>query len=272
MADTQERYSFGRESYAIYTGQSSEHFAPIMAGITYPDPSYEIRRPHGDCYVFEYVVKGKGYVCQKDQKFVMEKGDSYILNVGEFHHYFADKKDPWEKIWFNVNGSLVRHLLFDYGLDAVLKIPSFGEDRYLTAILHTIEKEPIHCADELALSLHQHIQALSAFMGAQTVRHSQALAMKNYIEQNLTRPLCIDEISAQVHLSRSRALHLFKEAYDVTPYDYYLGQKLELAQTMLKGTSLSIQEISERLGFSDYHHFSGFFKKRCGVSPNRYRA
>lgn len=272
MQEALERYSLGKEQYAIYTGQTTVRFAPMMAGITYPDPSYEIRRPRGDCYVFEYVIKGRGHVHQKERQFVMEKGDAYILHAGEYHHYFADKKDPWEKVWFNVNGSLVRHLLSDYGLESVLKIPSFGDSRFLTAIFHAIEKEPVHCADELALFLHQHIQALAAFIGNQTISHSQALAMKNYIEQNLTSPLGIDDIAAHVHLSRSRAIHLFKEAYADTPYNYYLGQKMELAQTMLKCTTLSIQEISERLGFSDYHHFSGSFKKWCGVSPARYRS
>lgn len=272
MQEALERYSLGKEQYAIYTGQTTVRFAPMMAGITYPDPSYEIRRPRGDCYVFEYVIKGKGHVCQKERQFVMEKGDAYILHAGEYHHYFADKKDPWDKVWFNVNGSLVRHLLSDYGLDSVLKIPSFGDSRFLTAIFHAIEKEPVHCADELALFLHQHIQALASFIGDQTVSHSQALAMKNYIEQNLTSPLGIDDIAAHVHLSRSRAIHLFKEAYADTPYNYYLGQKMELARTMLKCTTLSIQEISERLGFSDYHHFSGSFKKWCGLSPTQYRS
>lgn len=271
MAHTPEHYSLGRETYAIYTGQSTPAFAPSMAGITYPDPSYEIERPYGEFYVFEYVISGRGHICQAENAFEAEPGDAYLLRAGEYHHYYADKKDPWEKIWFNVGGSLVRHLLSDYGLDRTMKIPAFGNARQLTAIFHTIEKEPVHCSEELALLLHQYIQELSAFLGDQTADHSQALAMKNYIEQNLTLPLTIEEIAAQVHLSRSRAIHLFREAYGTTPYNYYLEQKLALSRTMLLRTSLSIQEISERLGFSDYHHFSGTFKKMYGVSPSRYR-
>ena len=119
--------------------------------------------------------------------------------------------------------------------------------------------------------LHQHIQALSLFMGQQSQSPSQALALKNFIEQNLTLPLSIDDMAGHVHLSRSRAIHLFKETYGVTPYHYYLTQKGELVCTLLKCPTLSIQEISEQLGFSDYHHFSGFFRKWYGVSPSGYR-
>ena len=45
------------EKYTVYTGPTAESFSPIMAGITYPDPAYEIlvyRRP---LCVFEYVFK-----------------------------------------------------------------------------------------------------------------------------------------------------------------------------------------------------------------------
>ena len=270
MAETSGFRSSAKEEFAIYTGEASPHFSPLLAGITWPNPSYEIKRIKGECYVFEYVLEGRGYVCQGDTLLTMEKGDAYVLRQGEYHHYFSDRREPWKKIWFNVSGSLVRHLLSDYGLDTIVKIPSFGDEQYLTAIYHTMKKQPVRCAEELALLLHQYIQKLSESVG-QNQTPSQALSLKNYIEQNLMLPLSVEDMAGYVHLSRSRAIHLFKEVYGITPYHYYLTQKGELACTLLKCTTLSIQEISDRLGFSDYHHFSGFFRKWYGVSPSQYR-
>lgn len=265
--------NYGKEKYAIYTGHTSPHFHPIISGITYPDSSYKICRPTGEnIYVFEYVISGKGYVRHGSEEFTMQEGDAYILHAGVPQYYYADKKDPWEKIWFNVDGTLVRHMLTDYNLDWVLKIPEFGNSGYLPDIFHAIEKEPVHCENELALLLHQHIQTLSGFMENKLVNSSQAHIMKNYIEQNLTHPLSIEDIAKQVNLSRSRALHLYKETYHITPYNYYLSLRLDLAKTMLKRTTLSIQEISDRMSFTDYHHFSSFFKKGAGVSPSDYRS
>lgn len=60
--------------------------------------------------------------------------------------------------------------------------------------------------------------------------------MKTYIEQNLTAPLNIANIAAQVHLSNSRAIHLFKETFHMTPYHYYLSRKLAIAQDLLRST------------------------------------
>ena len=241
MAETSGFRSSAKEEFAIYTGEASPRFSPLLAGITWPNPSYEIKRIKGECYVFEYVLEGRGYVCQGDTLLTMEKGDAYVLHQGEYHHYFSDRKEPWKKIWFNVSGSLVRHLLSDYGLDTIVKIPSFGDEQYLTAIYHTMKKQRM-----------------------------PGSASHPY-EQNLMLPLSVEDMAGYVHLSRSRAIHLFKEVYGITPYHYYLTQKGELACTLLKCTTLSIQEISDRLGFSDYHHFSGFFRKWYGVSPSQYR-
>ena len=108
-------------------------------------------------------------------------------------------------------------------------------------------------------------------MGSRTEEHTPAYVMKNYIEQNLVHSISIDDIAANAHLSASRAIHVFKEAFGISPYQYYLTQRLELAQSMLLYTELSVQEIADRLGFLDYHHFSNSFKKVYGVSPVNFR-
>lgn len=272
MSDGQQICHQGkREEYAIYTGQASACFVPGLAGVTYPDPSYEIYRPRADCYVFEYVLSGTGHVRQDKESVTVTAGDAYILQPGRSHHYYADSKDPWTKVWFNVGGSLVGHLLSDYQLGNVLKIAAFGDESYLYAILHAIEKEPVRSGSELEILLHRYIQALSGFLGSEASCQSRALTMRNFIEQNASRPLTIDDIAECVPLSRSRAIHLFKETYSITPYRYYLKLRLALSQSLLERTVMSIQEISDYLGFMDYRHFSGFFRKECGTSPSSYR-
>ena len=47
--------------------------------------------------------------------------------------------------------------------------------------------------------------------------------------------------------------------------------KCELAAQALKSRTLSMDEISEKLGFSDRHSFTRAFKRWSGISPNAYR-
>lgn len=271
MKELQKTDCLGDEKYAVYTGAGTPAFVPLIAGITLPNPNYAIYRSNADIYVFEYVLEGKGYVRQDKEQVEAHAGDVYILQPGRCHHYYADARTPWTKVWLNTGGSLIHHLLSDYGLNQALLIPGFGQKQYLCDIFSTIEQDSSGCLNALALRLHEFIQALSSCHVRHTEAHTQAAVMKSYIEQNLTHPLVIEEIAACVHLSPSRAIHVFKEAFGIPPYRYYLTQRLELAQSMLLYTALSIQEISERLGFADYHHFSISFKKEYGVSPMQFR-
>ena len=157
------------EKYTVYTGPTAESFSPIMAGITYPDPAYEIlvyRRP---LCVFEYVLSGRGHIERNGSILTVNAGDAYILTAGTYHHYYSDKVDPWTKIWFNVSGSLVQHLLSDYGLDGVTLIPRFHNETPLTRILDAFTADPVHSADKLAPSIYS---GAGGFSGKQSSHQS----------------------------------------------------------------------------------------------------
>jgi len=43
------------------------------------------------------------------------------------------------------------------------------------------------------------------------------------------------------------------------------------AKALLQNLSISIKEITYKLGFTETAHFSNFFKKHAGISPMQYR-
>ena len=96
--------------------------SPQQAGITYPDPSYEIRRdrsmPFYDfVYVFEYVTKGKGYIECNGRKYTVRAGDFYFLNRRIEPHYYPDPADPYEKIWANIGGTFLNMMTEAYHIN-----------------------------------------------------------------------------------------------------------------------------------------------------------
>lgn len=53
--------------------------------------------------------------------------------------------------------------------------------------------------------------------------------------------------------------------------DWIQERAVAEAQSLLNNTTLSISEISFRLGFADTAHFAKFFRKRAGLSPTAFR-
>ena len=272
MITKNDIYDITKEKFCPYAGAPSPAFIPLSAGITYEDPHYHVRRFNGDHYVFEYVLNGSGYVEINGKTVRLDAGDAYILCPCTYHNYYSDPRTPWRKVWFNGQGDLIAHLMNDYQLNDNCYIRGGdAKGKYLLQILETIEKEPIHCINELALLLHHHIVSFSEVHNGELLTASCGPLMKNFIEQRLTGELSMEEIAAHVHLSVSRATHLFKEEYNVTPYRYYLSRRLEIAQNLLRSTGMPIQEISKLLGFPDYRHFSNLFKRWTGISPSDFR-
>lgn len=78
-------------------------------------------------------------------------------------------------------------------------------------------------------------------------------------------------ISAKIRILQNHIIRIFKEKYGVTPYKYYTDKKMRTAKLYLRNTDLTVDEISRRLGFTDPHYFSAYFKSASGISPLSYR-
>ena len=64
---------------------------------------------------------------------------------------------------------------------------------------------------------------------------------------------------------------LFRSKYGFTMYDYLLSLRMKRAIELLENDSYKIQDISDRLGYSDNHYFSKAFKKYYGFTPTEFR-
>ena len=48
-------------------------------------------------------------------------------------------------------------------------------------------------------------------------------------------------------------------------------RRVEAAKILLLKENLSVAEIAEKVGFSDYNYFTKIFKKVVGTTPSQYR-
>ena len=93
----------------------------------------------------------------------------------------------------------------------------------------------------------------------------------DHIDASFTEDILLGDLSKQFNISLGYLSTLIKKETGITYTDYVTNKRLGLAKELLNGSSLSVHEIVERVGYKDYFHFNKLFKKYCGITPSKYR-
>ncbi len=83
----------------------------------------------------------------------------------------------------------------------------------------------------------------------------------------------VEQLASDVALSRTNLYGKLRNMLGISPADFIRNVRLKrAAQLLTDNPSLSINEVSVRVGFSTPRNFSTQFKKMFGVLPSEYRA
>ena len=95
---------------------------------------------------------------------------------------------------------------------------------------------------------------------------------QNYIQENYSRAdLSVEYLARLVDLSPAYFGKQFYSILRVSCSDYIADLRLENAAKLLRETSLTVQENSERVGVGSINYFYRLFKKKYGETPVNYR-
>lgn len=90
------------------------------------------------------------------------------------------------------------------------------------------------------------------------------------MRESVEKKCSIDDIAAQVGLSRAHFFALFREQLNTTPNVFWSGVRIEEAMRRVsQGAALT--EVALDLGFTAPGNFSRFFKEHTGVSPSKFQ-
>ena len=102
-------------------------------------------------------------------------------------------------------------------------------------------------------------------------RHQLIPDCIEYLKENYSKKVTIEELSNNFFLSKSYLSSLFKKATGSGVVEYLQHIRIERACELLTDTSLPITEISFQVGYTDYRFFNKSFKKITGVTAHEYR-
>lgn len=92
-----------------------------------------------------------------------------------------------------------------------------------------------------------------------------------YIRSRCTEKLTLPDLAKECFYNPAYFSRLFKEHYGMTVTDFISQSRLEKAIELLQCTSLSAEEISEKVGFSNKAVFYRLLKDKTGCTPSDYR-
>lgn len=162
----------------------------------------------------------------------------------------------------------------DLPINVLLNVPELqGEKRTIKKIVSLIDKRDyISTAQANGLAL-----ALVAEILSKTNFKSDKLYMKDirdaidYINSATDKKLTVGELTKTAHLSEKHFRNLFERFVGMSPKQYIIKAKMEKAMFYLRNTSLSIEEIADKLAYSSTTHFIITFAKRYNLTPLNYR-
>ena len=99
----------------------------------------------------------------------------------------------------------------------------------------------------------------------------QARRVFAHVEANLCRRIPIRELARLLNLSASHFCRAFKCTLGVSPRDYVLRRRIEVAQGLMLTTSEPLSSIAVRCGMCDQPHFTRSFHRLVGETPYMWR-
>lgn len=92
-----------------------------------------------------------------------------------------------------------------------------------------------------------------------------------YIGDHYDQTITVDELAADIGLTRASYTRQFKKITGKLPLDYVNTVRLERSKQLLQLTDDRIHEIAQNVGFSSEYYFGRRFKQYAGISPGLYR-
>jgi AraC-like DNA-binding protein len=92
------------------------------------------------------------------------------------------------------------------------------------------------------------------------------------IYARFNEPITIDDMARAAICSRFHFTRMFQRATGVPPGQFLSAVRIHEAKRLLLSTSLTVKEITARVGYSSVSTFSAKFKETVGLSPSAYRA
>ncbi|MGB1127401.1 MAG: substrate-binding domain-containing protein [Opitutales bacterium] len=103
------------------------------------------------------------------------------------------------------------------------------------------------------------------------VQNEQVRKALSFIREHANRPIRVSDVVEATGLSHRRLNDQFHAALGCSIVKQLTRSRIDTICQLLRNTDLRAQEIANTVGYSDDRHFSRYFKRATGLTPQAYR-
>lgn len=274
VSDTGSRYFFN-------PGARHSRAMLALGGFERCNPDYFLDRAAFAYHVVEIITEGAGWVRLGGGKVehALAPGCIFVCEKNTRRTMRADPARPLVKYFLCLSGRAALVRLRRAGLQSnrVRTLTAQGEIRSVLEDLIRESRRPGRHAAEICNVLFE-LLCLKISENLVRVRHRRAktppsrenfLRCKAIIDERAERLSTLDEIAREARLDASSICRLFRCHQGVSPYQYLLRRKMNIAAELLVDGGALVKEAAQRVGFADALHFSRVFRSVHGVPPSQ---
>ena len=244
-----------------------------------------------DCYEIYYSISGGKQFLIDNRFYDIQPGDIFFINQYESHYLSQLDQAVHERFVLAIHPDFLTslssektdlNLCFHFRRDELshkLHLTEEEQNRF-RYFVHRLNGPSVFGSDledkavftELMVFLnrifYQRTESRKEVEDAPSY-HTQVDEILTFINQNISSPLSIDDLSGHFFLSSSYLCRIFKAATGTTINKYITAKRITVAKSLLS-SGYSVTETCERCGFNDYSNFLKAFTKAVGISPKKY--
>ena len=190
-------------------------------------------------------------------------------------NYFLERK-TLDMIADDAGASRISELKFTPGVGVMDRVV-----QQLTRLILPAFDHPDHVselfADHISLALGSHIARTYGGMRSVVAPRQGGLAAwqerraKELMSANLRGNVSSTDLATECLLSAGHFARAFRHSTGLSPHQWLIQCRIEMADALLREGRLSLAEIARACGFADQSHFTKAYARRRGISPGAWR-
>ena len=101
-------------------------------------------------------------------------------------------------------------------------------------------------------------------------KDSALLRVRDYIHDNPTGEIAVDDLGRVANMSKYHLIRLFRSQFGVSPHRYIINHRVNGARDCLRA-GMSATDAAQEFGFFDASHLNRHFKRAFGLTPRQYQ-